>query len=103
MQPSRKEEKQSGEFIFSAQDEPVSAVGRAINAFYLADEGEAVRDLLERARLGDEQRDAVSRHATSLVEAVRRNRKKKGGLDAFLKKYDLSSQEGVVLMCLAEA
>ncbi|MCZ6716526.1 MAG: bifunctional proline dehydrogenase/L-glutamate gamma-semialdehyde dehydrogenase PutA [Gammaproteobacteria bacterium] len=103
MQTSKKGGNKAGEFIFSAQDEPVSDVGRAINDFYLADENEAVRDLLERARLTDEQRDTVSRHATRLVEAVRRNRKNKGGLDAFLKKYDLSSQEGVVLMCLAEA
>ncbi|MCZ6687582.1 MAG: bifunctional proline dehydrogenase/L-glutamate gamma-semialdehyde dehydrogenase PutA [Gammaproteobacteria bacterium] len=103
MQTSSKGENQSGGFIFSAQDAPVSAVGRAINAFYLADESKIVGGLLERARLTDEQTDTVSRHATRLVESVRRNRKKKGGLDAFLKKYDLSSQEGVVLMCLAEA
>ena len=28
---------------------------------------------------------------------------RKTGLDAFLRQYDLSSQEGVILMCLAEA
>ena len=103
MQTPGKKENQAGGFIFSDQDVPVSAVGRAINAFYLADESATVGELLERARLTAEQADTVSRHATRLVEAVRRNRKKKGGLDAFLKKYDLSSQEGVVLMCLAEA
>ena len=103
MQTPGKKENQAGGFIFSDQDVPVSAVGRAINAFYLADESATVGELLERARLTAEQADTVSCHATRLVEAVRRNRKKKGGLDAFLKKYDLSSQEGVVLMCLAEA
>ncbi|MEI2422676.1 hypothetical protein V6O07_20530, partial [Arthrospira platensis SPKY2] len=41
--------------------------------------------------------------AIRLVEAVRRNRRRVSGLDAFLQQYDLSSQEGVVLMCLAEA
>jgi len=30
-------------------------------------------------------------------------RKKQGGLDAFLHEYDLSSEEGIALMCLAEA
>lgn len=90
-------------YIFSGDAAAASEVGRAINAFYLADEATAVRELLERARLPDNHRHEITRHATALVKAVRRNRKKKGGLDAFLKKYDLSSQEGVVLMCLAEA
>ena len=34
---------------------------------------------------------------------VRRERLAKGGIDAFLHEYALSSQEGVALMCLAEA
>jgi RHH-type proline utilization regulon transcriptional repressor/proline dehydrogenase/delta 1-pyrroline-5-carboxylate dehydrogenase len=34
---------------------------------------------------------------------VRDSRLKSGGIDAFLTTYDLSSREGVVLMCLAEA
>ena len=38
-----------------------------------------------------------------LVEAVRRERLGQGGLDAFLHEFELSSKEGVVLMCLAEA
>src|SRR5690606_6317483 len=39
----------------------------------------------------------------ALVEAVRRNSGNKSGIEAFLQQYDLSSQEGMVLMCLAEA
>ena len=34
---------------------------------------------------------------------MRRARVGKGGLDAFLHEFGLSSKEGVVLMCLAEA
>jgi RHH-type proline utilization regulon transcriptional repressor/proline dehydrogenase/delta 1-pyrroline-5-carboxylate dehydrogenase len=34
---------------------------------------------------------------------VRRERRGKGGIDAFLHEYALSSQEGVALLCLAEA
>ena len=41
--------------------------------------------------------------ARRLVAAVRRERLGKGGIDAFLHEYALSSQEGVALMCLAEA
>ena len=41
--------------------------------------------------------------ARGLVAAVRRERHGKGGIDAFLHEYALSSQEGVALLCLAEA
>ncbi|HKE96776.1 MAG TPA: bifunctional proline dehydrogenase/L-glutamate gamma-semialdehyde dehydrogenase PutA, partial [Povalibacter sp.] len=45
----------------------------------------------------------IAARARSLVEAVRASQKERTGLDAFLRQYDLSSQEGVILMCLAEA
>ncbi len=48
-------------------------------------------------------RERVAARAAQLVEGVRTTRVKRTGLDAFLRKYDLSSQEGVILMCLAEA
>ena len=37
------------------------------------------------------------------MRKVRENRVGQGGIDAFLHEYELSSREGVVLMCLAEA
>lgn len=60
-------------------------------------------EMVELARVDDATKAKIRETAEQLVEAVRRNRGEKGGLDAFMKKYDLSSQEGVVLMCLAEA
>ena len=50
-----------------------------------------------------QQRERVAARAAQLVEGVRTTRVKRTGLDAFLRQYDLSSQEGVILMCLAEA
>ena len=41
--------------------------------------------------------------ASSLVRAVRAMTGKEGGIEAFLQQYDLSSEEGVLLMCIAEA
>jgi len=93
----------AGPFIFAADNEPLSVAVAAINQAYLEDETRCVRSLLEIARLPPAQAMEVQAMATELVESVRRNRRRKGGLDAFLKKYDLSSQEGVMLMCLAEA
>jgi len=51
--------------------------------------------------------DAATAHietqARALVDAIRRRRQHASGLDALLGEYDLSSTEGIVLMCLAEA
>jgi RHH-type proline utilization regulon transcriptional repressor/proline dehydrogenase/delta 1-pyrroline-5-carboxylate dehydrogenase len=90
-------------FIRAPGKAPQSPVGAAINARYLADEAECVRDLIALARPEQAQAQAVSALALELVEAVRANRTRKGGLDAFLRQYDLGSREGVILMCLAEA
>ena len=41
--------------------------------------------------------------AADLVEAARAGRGEAGGVDSFLHEYGLSSEEGVLLLCLAEA
>ena len=74
-----------------------------INRFYLGDEEKIVTELVERARLSPESQRRITQRARSLVDGVRENQKERSGLDAFLQQYDLSSQEGVILMCLAEA
>jgi RHH-type proline utilization regulon transcriptional repressor/proline dehydrogenase/delta 1-pyrroline-5-carboxylate dehydrogenase len=89
--------------VLEAGDVPVRPVGAAINGNYLGDEAAVVAQLASEARLDDDRRSRIDAEAARLVEAVRRDRQKKSSLDAFLKKYDLSSQEGVILMCLAEA
>ncbi len=67
------------------------------------DENEAVALHPRRGRDpgGDARPDR--RQGARLVTAVRRERLGKGGIDAFLHEYALSSPEGVALMCLAEA
>ena len=71
--------------------------------FYLADERSALLPLLEEAELDHKAHRRVQDTARRLVEALRERSNKTGGLDAFVHEYDLSSEEGVVLMCLAEA
>jgi RHH-type transcriptional regulator, proline utilization regulon repressor / proline dehydrogenase / delta 1-pyrroline-5-carboxylate dehydrogenase len=67
------------------------------------DEREAVARILAAAALPAEMRDRIADKARWLVAAVRRERLGKGGIDAFLHEYALSSPEGVALLCLAEA
>ena len=75
----------------------------AINRAYLADETETVNVLLAKLQLVPEVENRISQRAQGLVSAVRVRRAEQGLLDAFMQEYDLSSEEGVVLMCLAEA
>ena len=90
-------------FLFRDAADLETPVGRAINGEFLADEERVVRALARAARFDDAEAAEVQRTAHRLVEAVRAAPASKTGLDAFLRQYDLSSQEGVILMCLAEA
>ncbi|MCG8435752.1 MAG: proline dehydrogenase family protein, partial [Gammaproteobacteria bacterium] len=89
--------------IFAGTPPKLDTLRAAMNEWYLLDETACVDALLPTARLDDAARQRVTDMARRLVEAVRKNQAKKGGIDAFMNQYDLSSQEGVVLMCLAEA
>ena len=70
---------------------------------YLADEGPLVDELIERAHISGEERRRIESLAKDLVHAARAGRRKYGGVDAFLNEYGLSTDEGIILMCLAEA
>jgi RHH-type proline utilization regulon transcriptional repressor/proline dehydrogenase/delta 1-pyrroline-5-carboxylate dehydrogenase len=90
--------------FISRQPLPTLDAARArINGLWLADEAGCVQDLIPHARLDPQAHARVRERAQALVRAVRAQRVSAGGIDAFLREYDLSSQEGVVLMCLAEA
>ncbi|HLG52899.1 MAG TPA: bifunctional proline dehydrogenase/L-glutamate gamma-semialdehyde dehydrogenase PutA [Steroidobacteraceae bacterium] len=80
-----------------------SPPGVAINRLYLADESVVVREILDLARLPASERELIRQDAMHLVAAARKRRNGQSGIEAFLQQYDLASQEGVVLMCLAEA
>jgi RHH-type proline utilization regulon transcriptional repressor/proline dehydrogenase/delta 1-pyrroline-5-carboxylate dehydrogenase len=75
----------------------------AIRAAYLADEAACIERLLPLARFDAPARARIEARARALVEAVRRRRRAFGGVDAFLQEYNLNTQEGIVLLCLAEA
>ena len=89
------------EFCRSVQ--PQSALRARITAAYRQPETQCLPPLLAEARLPAAAADAAESLARELVIALRR--KKLGGLgvEALIQEYSLSSQEGVALMCLAEA
>jgi RHH-type proline utilization regulon transcriptional repressor/proline dehydrogenase/delta 1-pyrroline-5-carboxylate dehydrogenase len=89
--------------VFDADHPAPPVISAAITGRYLADESEVLAELIERAALSPAQSARVRREAAALVEAIRRRQQDVGGVDALLRAYDLSSGEGIVLMCLAEA
>ncbi|MDE2257772.1 MAG: proline dehydrogenase family protein, partial [Xanthomonadaceae bacterium] len=96
-------------------EEPVSAIlvselpaaadpARArLTAAYCRDETEAMADLVAQAALPLAERDSVLQRATELVARVRAKAHEQSAVESFMRQYDLSSEEGVLLMCVAEA
>jgi RHH-type proline utilization regulon transcriptional repressor/proline dehydrogenase/delta 1-pyrroline-5-carboxylate dehydrogenase len=84
-------------------DQPVPSLRARLRANYLRDEAQALDDLLPQARLAPDAAERVHARARALVEQVRSRQKAHAGMQSFLNEYDLSSQEGVLLMCVAEA
>lgn len=75
----------------------------AISKAYRCDEASHLKTLIESTPFSDIQVRHIQQYATRLVNNVRQSRLSQGGLDAFMAQYDLSSFEGITLMCLAEA
>jgi RHH-type proline utilization regulon transcriptional repressor/proline dehydrogenase/delta 1-pyrroline-5-carboxylate dehydrogenase len=100
---SARDESSARHWLFDAAHPAPPVVSAAITDRYLADEPTVVAELIELAALPPAQSARVRREAAALVEAIRRRQQDAGGVDALLRAYDLSSGEGIVLMCLAEA
>ncbi|MGE5622352.1 MAG: trifunctional transcriptional regulator/proline dehydrogenase/L-glutamate gamma-semialdehyde dehydrogenase, partial [Bacillota bacterium] len=75
----------------------------AITAAYRRDEREAVQWLLSQARDNAIAHSRIQALASDLVQTVRAKRTRASGVDALMHEFSLSSEEGVALMCLAEA
>src|SRR5690625_2732131 len=94
---------ESHPFVFAA-NAPLSALEKELDAAWQKDEAEHVRFLLDQVPLDDQQRSSVKSRAADLVARVRaRSSREAGVMEAFMREYDLASEEGVILMCLAEA
>ncbi|QDH17735.1 bifunctional proline dehydrogenase/L-glutamate gamma-semialdehyde dehydrogenase PutA [Swingsia samuiensis] len=79
-----------------------SALRQAITDHTLAPEMECVSTLATEATLEGKQADLTKRIARKLVTALR-HAGTPGIVQGLVQEYDLSTQEGVALMCLAEA
>ena len=87
---------------FARSVQPQSVLRAQVSAVARRPETELLPLLLEEAALPAEAAARVEALARGLVEALRR-KGKRGAVEELIQEYALSSQEGIALMCLAEA
>ncbi|SNT09780.1 L-proline dehydrogenase /delta-1-pyrroline-5-carboxylate dehydrogenase [Sphingomonas laterariae] len=87
---------------FAQTVQPQGALRARITSAYRLPERECLPYLLAEAELRPEQQAQATATATRLVTALR-EKGQGGGVEGLIQEYSLSSQEGVALMCLAEA
>ncbi len=81
---------------------PAAPVDRSeLRRAYRPDEEQLVPERIAEARLDPAISEEAAAIARTLVKGVRAH--KPSGIDAFLHTYDLGSEEGIAMMCLAEA
>ncbi|MBI5451217.1 MAG: bifunctional proline dehydrogenase/L-glutamate gamma-semialdehyde dehydrogenase PutA [Gammaproteobacteria bacterium] len=88
--------------MFKGQQDDLATQRDVIAAACLSDERVHVESLITELALERDAQRRIQMQATALVTRLRA-RPQLSGLEAFLSEYDLSSEEGVALMCLAEA
>ncbi len=76
---------------------------KEFRSFYRADDLETIKHLLQYYNFSEAQEKEISTQSTELVEAIRKIPDRLFGLDSLLAKYNLSTKEGVALVCLSEA
>ncbi len=89
--------------IFSSSLPQLNELRTAILLAYRMDESECIRQLVLSAQMSPNALARIDAIARELVTEIRKQRLHQGSLDAFLLEYNLASEEGIALMCLAEA
>ena len=96
------DEKASFQRLFHDQGSLAEA-RRKVNDYYRRDEVDVVKHLLESFDMTEESRVRVEAQARHWVEHIRESSSLNSHVDEFLNEFSLSTDEGVALMCLAEA
>src|SRR5690606_37275970 len=82
---------------------PPDPLRAAVTAAYYRDESEHLAELLAAAQADAASQARIQRVAEHLVQRVRTQAEDQGAIEALLREHDLPSEEGVLLMCVAEA
>ena len=87
---------------FRCEVAPQTPLRTAITAAYRAPEPECVPPLLKLATANADEANRIRTLADNLAAKLR-TKTRSSGVEGLIHEYSLSSQEGVALMCLAEA
>ncbi len=83
-------------------DHPLSDLRSQIDAVMYGPQADVLERLIAEADLSSADRTRIATRGADLVRAIRKSAKP-GLMEVFLAEYGLSTDEGVALMCLAEA
>lgn len=89
--------------LFNDSLTATSEIRQTIRDHYRCDENNIINHLLPLAEIDVTAKSRAWEKARNLVVNIRKSQVGKGGVDALLNEFALSTEEGVVLMCLAEA
>lgn len=73
------------------------------SSYLYKSEEEVVHELLEYLDWPEQHASDIENQAIDMVEQVRQNREGSGQLEVFLQEFSLDTDEGIAIMCLAEA
>ncbi|MDP5252592.1 MULTISPECIES: bifunctional proline dehydrogenase/L-glutamate gamma-semialdehyde dehydrogenase PutA [unclassified Vibrio] len=74
-----------------------------ISPLYQVDESSWIEQLLPFAKASETEKALMTEQTSRLIKSVRADKKALQMVDALLLEYSLDTQEGILLMCLAEA
>ena len=74
----------------------------SIECYYRKDEAAVIRECVDEIDLNEYSRKSIKDKALNLINSIRCHYQP-DPLDSLMAQYDLSSDEGIALMCLAEA
>ncbi|USD43474.1 bifunctional proline dehydrogenase/L-glutamate gamma-semialdehyde dehydrogenase PutA [Vibrio sp. SCSIO 43135] len=83
--------------------QPLDKLWSLISPLYMVDESQWLNQLLPLATPSESEKQTIETKTTLLIEAIRADKKSIQMIDALLLEYSLDTQEGILLMCLAEA
>ncbi|CAK1848089.1 bifunctional proline dehydrogenase/L-glutamate gamma-semialdehyde dehydrogenase PutA [Vibrio crassostreae] len=84
-------------------EQPLADLWSLISPLYMVDETQWLEQLLPLATPSESEKQQITEKTTSLIEAIRADKTSIQMIDALLLEYSLDTQEGILLMCLAEA
>ena len=84
-------------------EKPLDELQSLVSSLYMVDESKLLNELLPLATPTVIEKEEIKRDAAQLIRAIRADKKAIQMIDALLLEYSLDTQEGILLMCLAEA